>query len=542
VRRSSGRDERLTARLSRLAAMSLDTKPRTKTRLKLTLGVGLAGALLATAAPIASADYQSDFDKAKAVGIKAYVYGLPLVNMEKTYDKLTSVNVPMARGFAPPNQLAHFRKLADAKDTTVVTPNQDTLYSEAWLELGRQPMVLRVPDTGKRQSVMPMLTPYQENFAQIGSGADGIRKPGDYLITGPRFRGRVPAGLKQLKSPYDRIWMIGRTVVDASSKKDIAKVHAIQDAMRLLPLDKLKRHGWDYKPARPTTIDRHIDDAKLPGTRPGEDRLAFWDQLGASLAQFRPQAADKPMLAELATVGIGVGKSPSRDASLSQGTLDGLRAAVDAGDPYISSLLAGWYKGTFDKFNGFLIRPTGHYGTDYELRAVVDRIGLGALPANVALYPFTLADRTGARFTGAKRYVAHLNAPGNAYKQLPIPAKAFWSLSMYDSQTALFHDNPLNRYVLNDRSNLRYNADGSLDVYLQHAPPAAKDRDNWLPAPAGAFQLSGRLYGTPAGDLKQILNGTGWHPWTILPCEADGFTKAVPKGFAGITKRIRCAA
>ena len=119
--------------------------------------------------------------------------------------------------------------------------------------------------------------------------------------------------------------------------------------------------------------------------------------------------------------------------------------------------------------------------------------------------------RLGQPFTGAKRYVAHLNAPGNAYQQLPIPAKAFWSLSMYDSRTALFSDNPLDRYVLNDRSKLRYNADGSLDIYLQHAAPSAADENNWLPAPEGQFQLSGRLYGTGAKDLKKILDGSGWH-------------------------------
>jgi hypothetical protein len=510
--------------------------------LRLAAGAGLAGLVLAATAPIASADYQADFDKAKAVGLEGYVYGVPLVNMEKTFRKFTSVNVPMDRGFAPVNQFSYYRKLADAKDTTVVAPNQDTLYSAVWLDVAKQPMVIHVPDTGKRQNVVPMLTPYQENFAQIGNQAEGIHKPGDYAITAPGFAGTVPAGLKQIKSPYSRIWIIMRTVVDASSKADLAKGHAIQNATKLVPLNQFKRHGFDYTPARPTKVDRTIEDAKIPGTQPGQDRLAFWDQLGASLNQFPPPAADKPMLAELATVGIGTGKSPSQDKTLSQGTLDGLRAAVDAGEPKVQSLILGMFQKNFNKDNGWMVRQTGHYGTDYDLRAVVDRVGLGALPANVALYPFTITDRLGAPLSGAKRYVAHLNAPSNAFKQLPVPARAFWSLTMYERPSVLFYDNPLDRYVLNDRSNVRYNADGSLDLFLQHDAPAdAADRKNWLPAPTGAFQLNGRLYNVSSAERKKIESGTGWHPWTLLPCDADGYTTPVPNGTAGITKRIACA-
>ena len=120
--------------------------------------------------------------------------------------------------------------------------------------------------------------------------------------------------------------------------------------------------------------------------------------------------------------------------------------------------------------------------------------------------------------------------------------QAFWSLTMYDTN-GFFVPNPLNRFVLNDRSNLHYNADGSLDLYVQQAEPtSAAQQDNWLPAPAAPFEMDGRLYGTLPGDIAGILAGGASSPWqqpTILPCLPSGYTPAFPA--AGISTGIACA-
>ena len=162
---------------------------------------------------------------------------------------------------------------------------------------------------------------------------------------------------------------------------------------------------------------------------------------------------------------------------------------------------------------------TGNYGTDYEKRAIVDKIGLGALPSDVAVYPFTQTDITAQNLTGAKSYVAHLPA-----EHAHPPVEAFWSFTLYDKDM-FFVPNPINRYVLNDRSDLHYNADGSLDLYLQrNAPADPEQRKNWMPAPEGEFRVMFRLYQVSKDALPGMLDGSGWKPPVIAPCLPGGIT------------------
>jgi len=163
---------------------------------------------------------------------------------------------------------------------------------------------------------------------------------------------------------------------------------------------------------------------------------------------------------------------------------------------------------------------TGHYGTDYALRAVVDRVGLGAPLSTLAIYPFTVTDSTLRPLTGSSRYVAHFAA-----HDLPFPARAFWSLTLYDSN-GFFVPNSAHVYLINNRTPLHYNRDGSLDIYIQAtAPRNATQREAWLPSPAGkAFRLIIRLY-RPI-DIPGIISGRSWHPPTVLPCLQSGMTAA----------------
>ena len=176
--------------------------------------------------------------------------------------------------------------------------------------------------------------------------------------------------------------------------------------------------------------------------------------------------------------------------------------------------------------NGWLVGDAGTYGTDYDLRAVVDKIGVGALDSRVATYPFTQTDANLQPLTGAKRYVAHF-APGMA-----PPVQNFWSLTLYDTNQFLV-PNPANRYLVNDRSNLHYNPDGSLDIYIQPSPPTNQAQyDNWLPSPppgdpsnaTQGFHLLMRLYGITPSAFDGVQSGTGWQPPTVLPCDGTGPT------------------
>ena len=147
---------------------------------------------------------------------------------------------------------------------------------------------------------------------------------------------------------------------------------------------------------------------------------------------------------------------------------------------------------------------TGVYGTDYLMRALVTAIGLGANRPQDAVYPTSLKDADGKAYDGANKYVMHF-----AKGQLP-PVKGFWSLTMYDANY-FFVANPINRYSISARQNLKTNADGSVDLYIQNQSPGADKETNWLPAPAGKFILMLRMYwpnGEGPLDNRRIMENS----------------------------------
>ena len=427
---------------------------------------------------------------------------------ERLFQTATSAKADDGRGSGPVNQFHHRRTLADPRDRTIVSPNSDTLYSSAWLDLRREPQIIHAPAIRDRFFVLPLYSPYQENFANIGS-VDGDTHGGDWAVVGPHFTGRLPKGVTRVRSPYDRVWVLGRTYI--RDKADTRTVNRIQDRYTITPLSRFGRRTR----ARVTPGSGTAVPATIPGTRPGEDPLAWYAALGRELTRFPPPAADAPILAELSAVGVGPGLDPA-SAGLSDDTLRGLRDAVTEGPADTQQKLVADFLAGFETHNGYLISDTGRYGTDYRHRMLVDKIGLGAPQSKIAVYPYAQTDRTGRPLTGASRYVLHLPK-----RRLPIPAQAFWSLTLYDMHQ-FFVPNPLNRYLLNDRSKLHYNADGSLDLYIQNAKPArAAQVANWLPAPKSAFNVLWRLY-QPGRALKGILAGTGWLPPAILACDDAG--------------------
>jgi hypothetical protein len=526
--------------------MAQKTSPRLG---RLLAALALAGALAGTTAGSALAAYdpadpaqKAQYDQALSLGTQGYVYGVPLLDTERVFQTQTSVDACDDASNGPVNRFCPQRHLIDPANHTVVAPNYDTLYSNAWLDLRRKPLVLHVPDAGPRMNVVPLLDPWQENFANVGNGTTGLLAPGDYTITGPKDHGKkIPAGTTEIRSPYDRVWIIQRTYVNNADPADFPRAWAIQDATTLTPADRWGKHK-PYVPDTPKHPDTTVDTATIPGTLPGENPLDFFNALNAEMEDFSPTAADQPLIDQLAAVGIAPGGKPvTKNQKLSDATLAGLSDAVAAGKAKVNTTLTQLFGAGFAAHNGYLVAPTGNYGTDYNFRAVVDQIGLGALPKNVALYPIAQTDRTGAPLDGAnKRYVVHLNGPGNpTMPQLPIPADAFWSITMYDS-AGFFVPNAIDRFLINDRSDLHYNADGSLDLYVQKDAPTDPDqRRNWLPAPAGNFRMIWRLYGTPADKIGGVIDGSGWKPGTVLPCTPSGSTPAFPA--SGITAPIACA-
>ncbi len=288
------------------------SRQRPKRRLmQLASALALACAASAAMAATASAEeYSKEYAHAYEVGVKAYEYGEPLLNMQRLFQSNTSVTVPDAIGDAPINQWSHFTELATTKEGEIISPNADTLYSYAWLQLRPHPIVVHVPATPGRFNVVPLMTPYEENIGNIGQGASGMLAPGNYVIaTGKRYEGvEEVQGMKVIHSPYSRVWLVARTEV--KSKEDTANAVAIQAEEKLVPLNEWKKHGLSYEPPAPEKDVTVPIETKVPGSQPGEEPLTYWTALGAAMKQFKPPAEDAPELELLKSVGIGAGQVP----------------------------------------------------------------------------------------------------------------------------------------------------------------------------------------------------------------------------------------
>lgn len=458
--------------------------------------IALAGALAAgfavpSAAPArAGAHGAASISEAAAqqIGAEAFLYGIPLLEFLRQAAIQTSVTVPTPLSDAPVNQLGSARQLASSRHQVIVQPNLDTLYTMGHLDLARTALVLHVPRVpGHRYYEFQFLDPYTNVFAYVGTRTTGDGA-GNYLITGPSFRGRVPRGLRRIRSPYRLAWLVGRTLVNG--QRDLPAVHRIQNGYRLIPLRQYAAHGLAWRAPRPHRIVTRHRDHPLP------TGLAFFDQLGTALAQNPPPARDRRILRELRTVGIGPGRHPSRE-HLSAAVRAGLRAAAAQGLTHLYSLRVSMAAQSVVAHDGWFVPPadTGNFGTDYAWRAVVSVFGLAANEPQEAMYVIGATDSSHALLNGAHDYVVHFPAG-----HLP-PARYFWSLTMYD-QSFYLVANPYNRHAVgSDTPGLRRNPDGSLDIYLQHTPPAGHV-SNWLPAPAsGTFEVTLRLYGPKASAL-----------------------------------------
>lgn len=445
------------------------------------------------ASPAASAS--ADYTRAYQAGLAAYTYGLPLVVMNLTFETMTSVTVSSG-AFGPANQFNNEKAANGASSTAVVAPGSTSLSSIAWLDLSAEPQVLHVPQVTDHFFVLALLNPYTENLVNLGT-ASGT-KPGDYVIAGPGQGGvALPAGTQRINVDASRIWIIGSTQLKGPD--DVAAVGKIQDGYTLTPLSK---YGTSYTPAPAASPVTTATQAAMPVG------LAFFDMLGEQLATFPPPAADAPTLATFAAVGIGPGKSPSSDASLSADTKRGLTDAVAAGPAQMKTDIATEFASSAAKHNGYLLGGFGTYGTDYTLRAVISQVGLGAFLPQQAIYAMTWSDHTGSALAGSTSYVLHLAAAP--------PTNEGWSVTLYNLQGALIA-NPLNRYAFSDSSQLTKNSDGSIDLYLASTQPTdPAQAANWLPTAAGqGFEVTWRLFAPQASAMSGVLDGSGWQPPAI---------------------------
>lgn len=454
------------------------------------------------AAPTAGSSQVTE-DLARAIGLEAYTYFYPLITMELTRQQATNyARLGEHFGRGPANTFVHIREFPPADFRDVVRPNFDTLYSAAWLDLTREPMVLSLPETDGPQGryyLMPMLDMWTNVFASPGTRTTGTGG-GHFAILPPGWSGNLPTGVTPIAAPTPRVWVIGRTQTDGLG--DYATVHRQQDGYRLSPLSR-----WGQPPAAVTgTVNPDVDMRTPPSEQVNRMRPAQYFALGAELLKTNPPGAyDQPILARMARIGLRPGASfdmtaapPAVRAGLERAGAEGVRHLARS-MPNLGAVKNGWL---------YLANDMGVYGTDYLRRAVVAMAGLGANVPEDAIYPLTQVSGDGRALTGQNRYL--LRFPRG---QEP-PVGAFWSVTLYDAQ-GFQVANPINRFAIGDRDSLVRAADGAIELLIQHDDPGEAQRPNWLPAPEGPFNLTLRLY----DPLAPALDGR-WVPPPVQFAEA----------------------
>ncbi len=429
------------------------------------------------------------------IATDAYIYGYPLVTMEITRRVMT--NVATASGNrGPMGQIVKARSYPDASFRDVTAPNADTLYTTAWVDLAKEPWILSLPDFKGRYFLFPMLDGWTTVFQVPGTRTTGTG-PQTYAITGPGWAGTLPAGVKEYKSPTSMVWLLGR-IYCTGTPEDYAAVHALQDQIGLVPLSA---YGKTYTP--PAGVVDPSVDMKTPQCRirPGEPDGSGGLFRSAGAAD-EDEAHPPRRTPRRWRVSAKIGLVPGKDFDASKLQADFAKRIPQVAFDRI--MVQFKTNSAVKDINGWnYITKTGIYGTDYLMRALITAIGLGANRPQDAVYPTSLKDANGRAYDGANRYVVHFPKG-----KLP-PAKGFWSITMYDANY-FFVANPINRYSISARQNLKANPDGSVDLYVQEGSPGADKESNWLPAPAGKFILMMRLY-WPRESAPSLLDGS----WTI---------------------------
>jgi hypothetical protein len=344
-----------------------------------------------------------------------------------------------------------------------------------------------VPDSDDRYYLLPMLDMWTDVFACPGKRTTGTSAQ-RYVVAAAGYDGAIPEGTTLIEAPTPHVWIIGRTQTNGPS--DYAAVNAFQDGLSITLL------GDAVEPVEPT-VDVAVEPLRLVNAMSAVDFFAFASRC---LKVNRPHLTDQAALARIAGLGIKPGADfdpnrfePEEVAQIQQGA----SAALDA--------IAARPAQAGVKANGWttFVEGIGVYGNAYLQRAAVALAGLGANPAEDAVYPLLLVDGDGDPLVGERDYVVHFDSDA-----LP-PTSAFWSITMYDAE-GYQAANELDRFAIGDRDPLRYQPDGSLDVFIQHTNPGPELESNWLPAPSGPLGVTMRVY----APQREALTGD-WSPPTV---------------------------
>ena len=481
--------------------------------------------------------------------VDAYIYGYPLITFDMARMQQTNVETPDEQ-HAPMNQMIKMRTYLPIDNHCCAAPNADTLYTMAWLDVYKEPLILSVPEIKDRYYIVPLLDGFSEVIKVISSINDGAEAR-TLAITGPGWSGTLPEGVTEVKSTTAIVWLLGR-IYSTGTPEDYKAVNDIQDQFTLVPLSS---YGKPYTQP-PAKVDPDFDMKTAARAQVNSmDIYTYFNYLARLLKTNPPKPEDAAMVEKLVKIGLVPGEDfdPSKLRAL-EGQADEAIPVIAQGElgtepdvhaqthltqgvgtisdqdfdtsklgvldrkliklvPKIGLLKMALRLKQQPTTNGWLFftEGVGSWGTDYVLRGMGNLLGPGWNYAEDAVYPLALKDVDGNAYDGSEsNYVMHFEKGG-----LP-PVDGFWSLTMYDKDL-FFVPNAIDRYNLSQRDTFVTNADGSIDLYIQADSPGKDKKSNWLPAPRGEFKLILRVYG-PSKTPPTILDGS-WIPPVVKRVE-----------------------
>ncbi len=434
-------------------------------------------------------------EKYAKIGEDVAIFAYPLVMMDTLCKQQTYTNAP-TQFKAPINQFAHEKKQATPLDTTIVYPNIDGLFSRAWLNLSREPQIIRFPAILKRYFLFELFDGWTNCIATIDPQTLGDEAK-EFMIAGPNYKGHPPAaGMAVIRSNSSLVNIKG--LIQCFGPNDYEKIYTIQDGMQIMPRSQ---YGDDYSPPALLPLS-HLAATKEKASdqlldMPSKD---FFDSFAYLLETNPLTPQDMPLSKSLEAIGIK-----------QRGPFD-----VEAINPCIEGGLSmAWHeaRGYIEDNYGCLFSRRGHwttmirkekdFGTDYTRRALVARAHLPCTLSQNMLTFTTDSDIHGIRLHGTTNY--RLRFPKNSIND----SAKLWSVTLYTSENSLFI-NPINLYAIQSfASSLETNDDGSIDIYIQRFP-LVQPKGNWLPCPMGNFKIMIRLY-QPSDE------GISFHPPEIRP-------------------------
>ncbi len=419
-------------------------------------------------------------EEARAIAKEAYVFTYPLVMMYRTMylQAIDADSDSYSGGFGEWLHLG----MSSPQDTDIVSPNNDTPYSYAWVDTRTEPWVLTLSEIAEDRfytSQWDDLWGYVlDNPGSVNDGNGGV----SVLLASPTWAGDLPEGVDRIiRGDTDFLGTLTRTQV---LDNDLAAVDRIRSQYQLQPLSAFLGTA---APAAAPTIDWK------PWEEDVERTDGFWDYVNFLLPLTTANPEDQPVLDRMARIGLVSGEPWNPDSLDPE-----VREAIAAG---MQDALAD-----LDEAANNIVDPSLYFRTredlagDYFNRAVGVLVGIFGNWKSVSVYYAILADAEGNPLDGSQ-HEYQLTLPGD---QVP-PVDYFWSFTMYNLPQRHLVDNPIDRYSIGSATpGLERADDGSLTIYLTHGSPGPDMESNWLPAPDGPWWLVLRTYGP--GDA--ILNGT----------------------------------